>query len=196
MIPLLQMSHQEIHRQLPLLKDVYMYIHNIIAGVVLLTFGRKLFWLFLGVAGFLFGMEIAPALFGHQAQWVQLVIASITGCLGALAAIFLQRLAFTLGGFFAGVYLTLRIIQPFITADNTTMIFIVIGAGLLCAVIATLIMDQAITLLVCLVGAGAIVGELNSGHSMAAFIFVILTGAGYLFQEKLLPWRKKADRRR
>lgn len=168
-----------------------MHIYNIIAGVVLLLFGRKLFWLFLGIAGFLVGMEITPMFFGDQPQWIQLSIALGMGCLGAILAILVQRIAFAFGGFFAGMYLALGIGHFFALAPSNTMFFMAIGGGITGAIIATLIMDTAITLLVCLVGAGAIVGELHLDPLINILIFVILVGAGFFFQERLWPAAQK-----
>ncbi|MHB1016134.1 MAG: hypothetical protein ACYC2W_12770 [Desulfurivibrionaceae bacterium] len=168
-----------------------MHIYNIIAGIMLLMFGRKLFWLFLGTAGFLIGMKITSIFFGNQPQWIQLSIAMGAGCLGAVLAILAQRFAFAFGGFFAGVYLALGA-GHFLSLDTTKVLLVIaIGAGIIGAVIATLIMDTAITILACLVGAGALVGELHLGYLMNTLVFLILAGAGFLFQEKFLPATKK-----
>jgi hypothetical protein len=168
-----------------------MHIYNIIAGVILLLFGRKLFWLFLGIAGFLIGMKITPMFFGDEPQWVQLIIALGMGCLGAIVAILAERLAFALGGFFAGMYLALGVGHFFALADANTLLLFALGGGIVGAIIAALIMDTAITILACLVGAGAIVGELHLGPSMHILIFLLLTVAGFLFQEKLWPATQK-----
>lgn len=171
-----------------------MEISNIILGMIMLLFGRKLYWLFIGIAGFLFGMEISRMFFGGQSQWLQLAIAIGLGCLGALLALLVQRLAFTIGGFLAGVFLAIKA-SPFIAVpDHGAMLLLIIGAGIFGAVVATLVMDMAITILVCLVGAAAIVGELQLGPVLNFLAFVILVGAGFLFQEKILP-RRKEDRR-
>ena len=168
-----------------------MHIYNIIAGVVLLLFGRKLFWLFLGIAGFLIGMKITPMFFGNEPQWIQLVIALGMGCLGALVAILAQRLAFALGGFFAGMYLALGVGHFFALADPDTTLFMALGGGIIGAILAALIMDTAITILVCLVGAGAIVGEFHFSQAMQILTFLLLAGAGFVFQEKLWPAAQK-----
>lgn len=168
-----------------------MPIYNIIAGLALLLFGRKLFWLFVAIAGFLFAQEIVPVLFADLSQWQQLAIALVLGCLGALLAVFMQRLAFAFGGFFAGIYLAARIIQPFIGANDHTLLLVMFGMGSIGAIIAVLLTDQVITLLSCVIGAGAIVGALQLGREPAIVLFVILTGAGFLFQEKLLPAKKQ-----
>ncbi len=164
-----------------------MQIYNIVVGVLLLLFGRKLFWLFIGIAGFLFGMEITRMYFSAQPQSIQLAIAIGMGCLGALLAILAQRLAFTVAGFFAGVFLAVRVSQFLALPENGAMLWVIIGIGLIGAVIATLIMDEAITVLACLVGAGAIVGELPLSPLLDFVVFVILAVAGFLIQGKLFP---------
>ena len=168
-----------------------MQLSNLIIGVVLLLFGRRLFWLVIGVAGFLFGMEMTGLYFAGLPEWLQLAVAIGLGCLGALLAKFAQRLAFSLGGFFAGVFLALRLGQLLTLPENGVLLLVLLGAGIVGAILATLLMDQAITLLACLVGAGAIVGELPLGRTLSLVTIAILTGAGFLFQERLLPRAKK-----
>ena len=69
----------------------------IAAGILLLFLGRKLFWLFVAVVGFLLGLTYAPQLLSNQPQSVILTISLITGLLGALLAALLQKLAVGLG---------------------------------------------------------------------------------------------------
>ena len=164
-----------------------MEIYNLVFGVILLLFGRRLFWLLIGIVGFLFGMEITGLYFAGQPQWLQLLIGIGIGCLGALLAVVAQRVAFTVGGFFAGVFLALKVSQTVAMPENVATLLLIFGVGVICAIVAALVMDQAITLLACLVGAGAIVVELHLGLAPSFAIFVLLTGAGFLIQEKLLP---------
>lgn len=167
-----------------------MEIYNIGAGAILLVFGRKLFWLFIGIAGFLFGLEITEMFLGNQPLWIQMCVAIGMGCAGAVLAMLAQRVAFTFGGFFAGVYLAFRVTQSIAIDDINTILLLVIGTGIIGAIIATLIMDKAITVLACLVGAGAIVGEFDLSRSMYTILFIVLAGTGFLIQEKLLSATK------
>jgi len=164
-----------------------MAIYNLIVGAVLLLFGRKLFWLVIGITGFLFGMEITGILLTAQPQWLQLAVGLGLGCLGALLAVLAQRLAFTVGGFFGGVFLALKATRAFALPETGAILLLIFAAGVVCAVVAALIMDQAITVLACLVGAGAIVWELKLGPALDFAVFVLLTATGILIQEKLLP---------
>ena len=56
-----------------------MSIINVLAGIAVLVFGRKLFWLFVGCMGFLAGIDIATRFFSGQPDWMVLVIAIAAG---------------------------------------------------------------------------------------------------------------------
>ena len=160
-----------------------MEIFNIILGIILLLFGRKLFWLFVAVAGFIVGIEFAAMFLADKPQWVLLLVGFATGSLGAIVAIFAQRLAFALAGFYAGTFLTLLLVQPFISSE-VILIFLVAG-GLIGAGLSFWILDPALIILSCLIGAGAIVKALGTGQMSSAVIFVLLVSVGIFTQTKL-----------
>ena len=83
----------------------------VFTGILLLFLGRKLFWLFVAVVGFLVGMTFAPELLPNQPDSVILVISLITGLLGALLAAMLQKLAVALAGFAAGGYIVYYLLE-------------------------------------------------------------------------------------
>ena len=68
-------------------------IIGVLIGVVILFFGRKLFWLCVAAVGFAVGVKIAPLLVNESASLLALLIALIFGVLGALLALFLQKVA-------------------------------------------------------------------------------------------------------
>ena len=72
---------------------------DILAGALLLLFGRRLFWLFVGCVGFIVGFDFASNLFQGQPQWLLLAIAIGVGLLGAIASVFIQRLVVGIAGF-------------------------------------------------------------------------------------------------
>ena len=160
-----------------------MEIFNIILGIILLLFGRKLFWLFVAVAGFIVGIEFAAMFLADKPQWVLLLVGFATGSLGAIVAIFAQRLAFALAGFYAGTFLTLLLIQPFISSE-VILIFLLAG-GLIGAGLSFWILDPALIILSCLIGAGAIVKAMGTGQMPSAVIFVLLVSVGIFTQTKL-----------
>lgn len=158
--------------------------YNIILGFVLLLFGRKLFWLFVAVAGFLLGMEFAGLMLPHQPAWIMLLIALGAGLLGALLAMLFQRVAFALAGFYGGAYISLILAQTLGLVSSTIVFFF--AGGVVGAVFAILIMDWAIILLSCLVGAGAIVEVLGLGQSISIIVFLALVLIGAFAQSKFL----------
>jgi hypothetical protein len=161
-----------------------MGLPNIVLGVILLVFGRRLFWLFITIAGFLVGMEFGGVMLAGQPQWARLVVALSAGLVGALLAVFAERVAFALAGFYAGSYVTLIVAQSFGGHGNNNVLFII--GGVLGAVFAGFIMDWAIVVLSCLVGAGAIVQGLDLGETMSAIIFIMLAAAGAFVQTRLM----------
>jgi hypothetical protein len=160
-----------------------MEIFNIVLGIMLLLFGRKLFWLFVAVAGFIVGLEFAAMFLADKPEWVLVLIGFCTGCFGAIVAIFAQRVAFALAGFYAGTFLTLLMVQPFISSE-AILIFLLAG-GLVGAVLSVWILDPALIILSCLIGAGAIVKALGTGQLMSAVIFVLLVSVGIFTQTRL-----------
>src|SRR5437588_6409338 len=114
-------------------------IVGVLLGVVILFFGRRLFWLCVAAAGFAVGVEIAPQLVHEPSSVLALVIAIVFGVLGALLALFLQKVAIAVLGFLAGGKLASAIAAAFFVhyAQYSTIIFVlggIIGAILLLAV--------------------------------------------------------------
>ena len=71
-------------------------------GIVILFFGRKLFWLCVAAVGFAAGVEIAPHLVHEPSPLLALTVALVLGLIGALLALFLQKIAVAVLGFLAG----------------------------------------------------------------------------------------------
>jgi hypothetical protein len=165
---------------------------NFILGLILLIFGRKLFWLFVGIGGFLLGMEVGGTILSGQAPWIRVVISLGAGVFGALLAVLVQRVAFGLAGFYGGAYVALRLAQSLGAGGSGTLFFLV--GGVLGAVFAILVMDWAIIILSCLVGAGAIVEALDLKLMATTIIFLVLVIAGLIVQGKLMhPPERKAE---
>lgn len=74
-------------------------------GLGLVFFGKKLFWFFIGAAGFVFGYAASQSIIKESPFWVYLIIGAV--CAGAAVALIklLKNIAFGLGGFAAGAYI-------------------------------------------------------------------------------------------
>ncbi len=162
-----------------------MKLYSIILGLILLVAGRKLFWLFVAIAGFLVGMEFADLIMAHQPQWLRLLVALGAGGLGAFLAMVAQRVAFAIAGFYGGAYLALMLAQAIGDGGNPMLFFV--AGGVVGAVCAILAMDAAIIVLSCLIGAAAIVDALPLGPGTGVLVFALLAGSGAFIQTRFQP---------
>jgi hypothetical protein len=154
----------------------------VILGLIVLAYGRRLFWIFVAIAGFLAGMEFTRAIFDNQPYWVMLLGGVAAGLIGSLLAVLIERIAFALAGFYAGAYLGL-IIYHSLGFMGKDIFFIVIG-GLIGAVFSGLLMNWAIILLSSLVGAAAISNQLELDQTFRAIVFITLVIIGTYTQAR------------
>ena len=155
---------------------------QIIVGLLALTMGRQLFWVFVAAVGFIYGMEAAPALFPAQPPGVLLLIAIIAGLIGAVLAYFLQWAAVAFAGFLVGGRLAVLIVASLgPPAAGYLSIPFLIG-GIIGAVIVLLFFDWALIILSSIVGAMLITGAVTVGPSMTLFLLGALTALGIIIQ--------------
>jgi hypothetical protein len=159
-------------------------VANLVAGAVLLLLGRKLFWLFVAVAGFYVGVEATHALLGDQPGWLLWLVAIAAGLIGAILAMLFQRVGFALAGFYAGGYIALVIAERF--APGSTGIATLLIGGLAGAVVAALVMDWAIIVLSCLVGAALVVPFFGLGDTASLIAYVGLVALGMIVQAQFI----------
>jgi hypothetical protein len=168
-----------------------MGIIHFILGLVLLTLGRKLFWLFVGCVGFVAGFTYAQQIFDAQSDLVILAIATIAGLIAALIAVFLQRVAIALAGFMAGGQITLDIMGMFGLETGQVIWLPYLIGGIVGAVLLFLVFDWALIIISSIVGAGLIVQVTVFGPWLERMLFFALIILGAIFQARLL--RKKPE---
>jgi hypothetical protein len=151
-------------------------------GVVVLLFGRSLYWVFVAIVGFLIGMEMANVWMAGQEDWMRLLVAIGAGILGAIIGIFVQRLAFAVGGFFAGGYFAVALATRFHLAGDPN-VWLIVG-GIIGAILAAMLMDWAIIVLSSLAGAAAIMSPFQQKLEppIAGGIYLALVAIGIVFQ--------------
>ena len=153
---------------------------QVILGLVILLFGRKLFWLFVGILGFLAGSQLAAIWLAGYPAWAVLATSLLLGLGGALLAVFFERLAFALAGFYCGVFLVAGLAME--TGLFPQSALLLLAGGLVGAVLAALVMDWALAALSALAGAGAVVMALPLTPVLKAVLWLGLALAGYFFQ--------------
>ncbi|HEV2318551.1 MAG TPA: DUF4203 domain-containing protein [Verrucomicrobiae bacterium] len=156
---------------------------NIFVGAVLLLFGRRLFWLFVGCIGFIVGFGAASALFPGQSPMLIFLIALGVGVLGAIAAVFLQRLVVGIAGFLAGGYFLSAVAVTALHTHQSAIQWIayVIG-GIVGALLTMILLNPALILLSSLAGATAISQNVPLSESNKGILFAVLLIVGIIVQ--------------
>src|SRR5690348_8281226 len=159
---------------------------RVIAGGLLLVFGRKLFWLFVAIVGFATGLAFAERLFSAQPEWVQLVIGIGFGIVGAILAYFFQEIAIAVGGFLAGAYIALVLVNslggnPSSAMNGMAWVAFFVG-GILGAILAFMLFDWALIILSSLSGALLITEGVHATGPMGWLAVIGLFIIGVIIQ--------------
>jgi Domain of unknown function (DUF4203) len=151
-------------------------------GIVILLFGRKLFWLCVAAVGFTAGVEIAPHLVHEPTPLLALAVALALGLIGALLALFLQKIAIAVLGFLAGGKLAGAIAAAFFVqyTQYSTIIFLV--GGVIGAILLLVLFDWALIVVSSLIGAHLIESTIVLPPSGSTIVFIGLTILGILVQ--------------
>jgi len=172
-----------------------MIIIRLILGIVMLTAGGRLFWLFLGIVGFIFGFDLAEQVLQSQPRDILIVVALLAGLVGALLAVFIQRIAIVAGGFLAGGYLALRLMEEFGIRNNLYHWLLLALGCVIGAVLMRLLFRWAMIILSSGVGSVLILQAFPVSQHMTRLLFVILLILGIAVQAGLLgrkpPLRKR-----
>jgi len=157
-------------------------IVGVLIGVVILFFGRKLFWLCVAAVGFAVGVEIAPQLVNEPSSLLALLVALVFGVLGALLALFLQKVAIAVLGFIAGGKLASAIAGAFFVhyTQYSTIIFVV--GGIIGAVLLLAVFDWALIVVSSFIGAYLIQSAIVLPPTGSTLVFVGLAIIGIFVQ--------------
>ncbi len=170
-------------------------ISNLVAGGLLLLFGRRLFWFFVAVVGFIAGARLAVEWLNIKPQWIVLVIGVGVGLAGALLSIFLQRIVVMLAGFLAGGSLLCALALGE-KIDVAPWVPFVLG-GVLGAFLVMVLLDWALIVLSSLSGAVMVSGNSYLAPTGAKILFLVLLVVGLAVQSRHLlgqPRQAKAPK--
>lgn len=154
---------------------------TLVLGIALLTMGRRLFWLFIAVAGFYFGLMVATRFLGDvEGAAIPVAVALAIG--GAILAFFLQRLALSAAGFLIGGYLALTLAAPDTLTIDWPIAALFIGGGLIGALLATLVFNWALVALTAFTGTLLIIRSIPIQPPMLTLLAAILFLIGMALQ--------------
>ncbi len=169
-----------------------MIIANILVGLALLILGKKLFWLFVGAIGFVGASDAAAMHFSGLPNWQILIISFAAGLLGILLALFFQKLAILLVGFYTGGYLAVSLFNMLNMAPPPTLPWapFIIG-GLLGAVLLYLLFDWTLIVLSSLAGATFISQMIQPLGIPSPIVVAALFLAGIIIQGSMMKKGKR-----
>jgi hypothetical protein len=157
-------------------------ILSILIGAIILFFGRRLFWLCVAAVGFAAGVEFAPHLMHEPTPVLQLSIAVVFGFIGALLALFLQKIAIAIAGFLAGGKLAMALVAAFIAEGARYPGITFIIGGIIGAILLLSIFDWALIVMSAVVGAYLIGQTVTLPPTGATILFFALAALGVLVQ--------------
>jgi len=161
-----------------------------VSGVALLLLGWKLFWLFVGVVGFAAGLQAAQLYFGPQPFWALWAVGLVCGGIGAILALFFQKLAIGIGGFVAGCTMALHL--ALMMGSHPGALVALLG-GIVGVVALYLLFDWALIILSSVAGSAFIIEALDRHASFAPLLSAVLIAAGVIFQARLLMVSRKGE---
>ena len=154
------------------------------AGVLLLFFGKRLFWLAAALVAFLFSWPLLGDLLGPGLSLLSLVLAVVLGVIFAWLAIKFIRIAAYVVGFLAGAA-ALPLLMGVFGVDMNGLFLAGIG-GAIGLILVAVAFDWGLILITAWAGASAVVFGLQNwielGDSLVAtiiFFALLLVGVGW-----------------
>lgn len=139
-------------------------IAQIVVGLIETLFGRKLFWLFVAIGGFLVGWFLVPAIYGAVNDgaslelWTRVLIGVVAGAVLGFLAIRFTKLMVAIAGFFIFGTATVIAVRYFggnIPSGSTNHWIAFVCGGVVGSLIMGLLFNWALIVLTSLFGAGA-----------------------------------------
>ena len=155
----------------------------LILGALLLVAGRRLFWMLIGVAGFLAGMWLADLIFQPQSEAVRWGIGILAGLIGIGLSKLFQRMAVGMAGFFLGGSAAVEVFGLDLSGGEPKALIFFVIAGVLGAILAGWLFEVALIVFSSYLGAMLVIDAL--GLPETAIMLGVLFTAGVLVQASL-----------
>ncbi len=165
---------------------------QILGGALQLLLGRKIFWLMVGIGGFLVGLY-ATMITLDMPTWLRLVIGLVVGVIFAILARVLQKPMAAIFGFFAlGLAAALVTTMFGIKMENPIYWIAFLVGGIIGAILVFALFDWGLIICSSLIGASAVVSGLaillnfQARGLLGIVVFVVLAIVGIAYQSKFL----------
>jgi len=155
---------------------------RILAGLCALLLGRRLFWLFVGVVGFVLGMDVAAQVLRGASEPVVVGVALLAGVIGAVLAYVLYEVMVAVAGFAAGSYLGTQLLIVMTPYPGRGIWIAVLVGGVIGVLMLNALFDWALIVLSSLLGASFIVEALHVSTRAQPLAFLVLVTIGIAAQ--------------
>jgi hypothetical protein len=175
--------------------DIITPLLKIVLGTILLTTGKKLYWLLVAVVGFLIGLALATQYVQLDPPWLIYLVAIGAGVIGAVLGIYAQRFAIALVGFIVGGYGTLYVAELLgITTQPFNWMAFILG-GIVGLLLVASIFDWALYFLSAWAGATLVTRTLTEtvafNQNLGLILFFVLFVVGVIIQAGLFREKPK-----
>lgn len=165
----------------------------VLFGLALLFAGRRIFWLVVGVIGFLFAYDLANRYLAASNNDLRILVGVLAGIFGVVLAIFLQKVAVGLAGFLVGGYLALELVGGSFNPSSVTAVELIafFVGGAISAVLALWLFETALILLSSLAGAALVTETLHLEPARWFLAFFVLLVLGVAVQTGIGPRKRR-----
>ena len=160
----------------------------LVVGAVLLFFGRRLFWLFVAVVGFLAGWHFAATAWHGVTPGGRLLLALVAGVVGLILALLVQKIAVAIAGFLVGTSMLATLLGWPLATMRPGQQLVLLVAGILAAVLALVLFDYALIFFSAVAGANLVLEAipLRAGGNVHLLLLIILAVFGAAVQARWL----------
>jgi hypothetical protein len=165
-------------------------IIQLVVGAIQLFLGRRVFWLMVGILGFLLGLFLTVYVLDLPAWpiWLKLLVGLAVGVVFSILAVFIQKPTAAIFGFFAFALAVAALARLWGVEARSLLFWIIfIGGGLVGVILVYALFDWALIIGSSLSGAGMMVTALeailrfpkNGILAIVLFLFLLVLGIVY-----------------
>lgn len=166
--------------------NIISIILRAIGGLIALFYGRRIFFLFLGIVGFLVGFFLAQLIVPDAGALVFILVGLVLGVLGAILSKAAPYAVIAVVGFFAGGYALMAVGDMIATLPGFVKFILFVIGGAAGVFLAVKSFDWALVILSSISGAAtlaSIASELiKFGGTIQTILFIVLAVVGIAFQ--------------
>jgi hypothetical protein len=173
-------------------------IIQLVTGAIQLLLGRRIFWLMVGIMGFLFGLFLTVYVLDVPTWpiWLKLLVGLGIGVVFSILAVFIQKPMAAIFGFFAFGLAAATLARLWGVTVNSSLFWIIFAVGGIVGVILVFaLFEWALIIGTSLSGAGTVVTALEGLlrvprlGMVSIALFLILLIVGIIYQAKHLSPR-------